>query len=128
MTLREEVAARLAYFDECGPGPVSRGEYLEDADEILVLMNAARIRTIADALVAEYGVRPELGAVFAGAAAIAETGIEAIEDFLAVIAQYPPEVLGDDGAWRIGGAAKDAWREAIVALRTATALGEKQSG
>jgi hypothetical protein len=38
MSLREEIADLLAYFDQCGPGPVSRGEYLEDADDILKLV------------------------------------------------------------------------------------------
>lgn len=32
---REKIADELAYNDECGPGPVSRQEYLDDADAIL---------------------------------------------------------------------------------------------
>lgn len=40
-TLRERVADMLAYNDECGPGPVSRQEYLEDAAEIIAAVRAA---------------------------------------------------------------------------------------
>jgi hypothetical protein len=36
--LREKVADALAHNDACGPGPVSRGEYLADADALLSLI------------------------------------------------------------------------------------------
>lgn len=36
--LSKRVAAALAYNDECGPGPVSREEYLADADVLIDLI------------------------------------------------------------------------------------------
>jgi len=39
--VREKVADALAYNDACGPGPVSRAEYLADADAIIAtILNA----------------------------------------------------------------------------------------
>jgi hypothetical protein len=35
VALREKIADELARNDECGPGPVSRQEYLDDAAAIL---------------------------------------------------------------------------------------------
>lgn len=36
--LREKIADELARNDECGPGPVSRQEYLDDAEVILSMI------------------------------------------------------------------------------------------
>lgn len=38
--LRERVADMLAENDACGPGPVSRQEYLDDADALIALIEA----------------------------------------------------------------------------------------
>lgn len=44
-SLRDRIADELAYNDECGPGPVSRQEYEDDADAIL--------RIVVDALLSD---------------------------------------------------------------------------
>lgn len=51
--LREQIADELARLDDCGIGPVSRNEHLDDADAILQLILDASIERLAHELFAE---------------------------------------------------------------------------
>lgn len=44
VALREKIADELAHNDECGSGPLSRQEYLDDADALLGLIQAGLAR------------------------------------------------------------------------------------
>jgi multidrug efflux pump subunit AcrA (membrane-fusion protein) len=117
--LAAKIADELAYNDECGPGPVSRREYLDDANAILRIV----LSDLASVLAALLAEQPD------ATIAALETLLTSDEAVEAYARAYEPSTFaGDPSSPYISEALDDARRALKAACRSLLPKAPKEDG